>query len=201
MAKWDESSRQKNWDKITMAVDSTKGKVITYEGKPIDAFFHSNSGGKTEAVSNVWGGSDLPYLQSVQTAGEEGYTQYESEVQFTKDELIDKIKTKYPEIELNLDEENNVQIIEYTNSGRVKTIKFGNVQMAGTEARTLLGLKSTNFTFEINDNKIKFKVLGYGHGVGMSQTGADSMAKSGSKAEDIIKHFYSGVEITYVNDL
>lgn len=201
MAKWDESSRQKNWDKITMAVDSTKGKVITYEGKPIDAFFHSNSGGKTETVSNVWGGSDLPYLQSVQTAGEEGYTQYESEVQFTKDELIDKIKTKYPEIELNLDEENNVQIIEYTNSGRVKTIKFGNVQMAGTEARTLLGLKSTNFTFEINDNKIKFKVLGYGHGVGMSQTGADSMAKSGSKAEDIIKHFYSGVEITYVNDL
>lgn len=201
MAKWDESSRQKNWDKITMAVDSTKGKVITYEGKPIDAFFHSNSGGKTETVSNVWGGSDLPYLQSVQTAGEEGYTQYESEVQFIKDELIDKIKTKYPEIELNLDEENNVQIIEYTNSGRVKTIKFGNVQMAGTEARTLLGLKSTNFTFEINDNKIKFKVLGYGHGVGMSQTGADSMAKSGSKAEDIIKHFYSGVEITYVNDL
>lgn len=201
MAKWDESSRQKNWDKITMAVDSTKGKVITYEGKPIDAFFHSNSGGKTEIVSNVWGGSDLPYLQSVQTAGEEGYTQYESEVQFTKDELIDKIKTKYPEIELNLDEENNVQIIEYTNSGRVKTMKFGNVQMAGTEARTLLGLKSTNFTFEINDNKIKFKVLGYGHGVGMSQTGADSMAKSGSKAEDIIKHFYSGVEITYVNDL
>lgn len=201
MAKWDESSRQKNWDKITMAVDSTKGKIITYEGKPIDAFFHSNSGGKTETVSNVWGGSDLPYLQSVQTAGEEGYTQYESEVQFTKDELIDKIKTKYPEIELNLDEENNVQIIEYTNSGRVKTIKFGNVQMAGTEARTLLGLKSTNFTFEINDNKIKFKVLGYGHGVGMSQTGADSMAKSGSKAEDIIKHFYSGVEITYVNDV
>lgn len=201
MAKWDENSRDANWNKITTAVDLTKGKVITYEGKPIDAFFHSNSGGMTETVSNVWGGSDLPYLQSVQTAGEDGYTQYESEVQFTKDELIDKIKTKYPEIELNFNEENNVQIIEYTNSGRVKTIKFGNVKMAGTEARTLLGLKSTNFTFEINDNKIKFKVLGYGHGVGMSQTGADSMAKSGSKAEDIIKHFYSGVEITYVNDL
>ena len=201
MAKWDENSREVNWNKITTAVDLTKGKVITYEGKPIDAFFHSNSGGMTETVSNVWGGSDLPYLQSVQTAGEDGYTQYESEVQFTNDELIDKIKTKYPEIELNLDEENNVQIIEYTNSGRVKTIKFGNVKVAGTEARTLLGLKSTNFTFEINDNKIKFKVLGYGHGVGMSQTGADSMAKSGSLAEDIIKHFYSGVEISYVNDL
>ena len=88
MAKWDENSREVNWNKITTAVDSTKGKVITYEGKPIDAFFHSNSGGKTETVSNVWGGSDLPYLQSVQTAGEEGYTQYESEVQFTKDQQI-----------------------------------------------------------------------------------------------------------------
>lgn len=201
MAKWDENVRDENWNKITTAVDLTKGKIITYEGKPIDAFFHSNSGGTTETVSNVWGGTDLPYLQSVQTAGEDGYTQYESEVQFSEDELIDKIKSKYPEIELNFNEESNIQIIEYTSSNRVKTIKFGNVQMAGTEARTLLGLKSTNFTFEINDNKIKFKVLGYGHGVGMSQTGADSMAKSGSKAEDIIKHFYSGVEITYVNDL
>ena len=112
MAKWDENSKEVNWNKITTAVDLTKGKVITYEGKPIDAFFHSNSGGMTETVSNVWGGSDLPYLQSVQTAGEDGYTQYESEVQFTKDELIDKIKTKYQEIELNFNEENNVQIIE-----------------------------------------------------------------------------------------
>ena len=65
----------------------------------------------------------------------------------------------------------------------------------------MLGLKSTNFTFEINENTVKFFVKGYGHGVGMSQTGADSMAKSGSNAEEIIKHFYTNVEISYVNDL
>ena len=104
-------------------------------------------------------------------------------------------------MKINFDEENAIQIIEYTESGRVKTLKVGNVELAGTEVRTLLGLKSTNFSYEINGDKIKFKVLGYGHGVGMSQTGADSMAKAGSTAEDIIKHYYSNVEISYINDL
>ena len=89
----------------------------------------------------------------------------------------------------------------YTESHRVKTIRFGNTEIAGTEARSLFGLKSTNFSFEINGDVIKFKVLGYGHGVGMSQTGADSMAKGGSSAEEIIKHFYSGIEIKTVNEL
>ena len=201
LEKWEEDVRQANWDKIVEAVESTQGKVITYDGSPIDAFFHSNSGGVTETVSNVWGGTDLPYLQSVQTAGEDGYSQYESEVELTKEELLDKVKSKYPEIEINLDDSNCIQIIDFTESGRVKTIKLGNVEIAGTEARILLGLKSTNFSFEINNDKIKFKVLGYGHGVGMSQTGADSMAKSGSNFEEIIKHFYSGVNISYVNEL
>lgn len=183
------------------AVDSTQGKIITYENNPIDAFFHANSGGTTETASNVWGGSNFPYLQSVQTSGEEGYSGYESEVEISKDEFVNKIKTKHSELEINFDEENAIQIIEHTESGRVKTLKVGNVELAGTEVRTLLGLKSTNFSYEINGDKIKFKVLGYGHGVGMSQTGADSMAKAGSTAEDIIKHYYSNVEISYINDL
>ena len=199
--RWDENLRQSNWDKITNAVDMTKGKIITYEGAPIDAFFHSNSGGKTESPKNVWGGSNLPYLQSVETAGEDGYEQYSSEVELTKEDLINKLKEKHKEIQINYDNENPIQILEYTESGRVRTIKFGNIEIAGTEARTLLGLKSTNFTFEINENTVKFFVTGYGHGVGMSQTGADSMAKGGSNAEEIIKHFYTNVEISYVNDL
>ena len=199
--RWDENLRQSNWDKITNAVDMTKGKIITYEGAPIDAFFHSNSGGKTESPKNVWGGSNLPYLQSVETAGEDGYEQYSSEVELTKEDLINKLKEKHKEIQINYGNENPIQILEYTESGRVRTIKFGNIEIAGTEARTLLGLKSTNFTFEINENTVKFFVIGYGHGVGMSQTGADSMAKGGSNAEEIIKHFYTNVEISYVNDL
>lgn len=199
--RWDENLRQSNWDKITNAVDTTKGKIITYEGAPIDAFFHSNSGGKTESPKNVWGGGNLPYLQSVETSGEDGYSQYSSEVELSKDDLINKLKEKYKEIQINFNDGNPIQILEYTESGRVKTVKFGNVEIAGTEARTILGLKSTNFTFEINENTVKFIVTGYGHGVGMSQTGADSMAKSGNNAEDIIKHFYTNVQISYVNEL
>lgn len=201
LAKWSGNEAEANWSKITEAVDSTQGKIITYNGSPIDAFFHSNSGGTTETANNVWGGDNFPYLQSVQTSGEEGYTQYSSEVELTKDEFINKIKEKHQDFEINFDDPNSIQILEYTESGRVRTIKLGNIQIAGTEARTLFGLKSTNFSFEIDGDKIKFKVLGYGHGVGMSQTGADSMAKAGSNCEEIIKHFYNGVEVNGVNDL
>ena len=193
--KWEEANREQNWNKIVEAVNSTSKQVIVYEGEPIDAFFHSNSGGITETAGNVWGGKDLPYLKSVETAGEEGYSGYSSYVEISKEDLINKIKTKYSDINIDFNNENCIEILEYTGSGRVRTIRFGNIQMAGTEARSLLGLKSTNFSFEITENSVKFNVVGYGHGVGMSQTGANSMAKSGSKAEEIIKHFYSGVEI------
>lgn len=201
LAKWKEDVKNSNWDKIVKAVQETQGKIITYNNEPIDAFFHSNSGGITETVSNVWGGKDLPYLQSVQTSGEEGYEQFSSNVEISKGDLIEKIKSKYSDININFEDKDCIQIISYTQSGRVKTIKFGNIEMAGTEARTILGLKSTNFKFDINENTVKFEVLGYGHGVGMSQTGADSMAKDGSNAEEIIKHFYSGVEIKYMNEI
>lgn len=82
-----------------------------------------------------------------------------------------------------------------TDSNRVKTLKIGNLELAGTEVRTILGLRSTAFTFEISEDNIKFSVIGYGHGVGMSQTGADSLAKQGKSYEEIIKHFYTGVDI------
>lgn len=88
-----------------------------------------------------------------------------------------------------------ITITEKTESGRVKTLKIGNVNLAGVEARTILGLRSTNFSVSIEGENIKFSVIGYGHGVGMSQTGADALAKQGYNYEDIIKHFYVGVEI------
>ena len=138
----------------------------------------------------------MPYLQVVQTAGEEGYTQYNSEVILGEDELINKLKTKYEDIQINFADEQDIKILEYTDSNRVKTVKFGNHEISGVETRTLLGLKSTNFQITREDGKVKFTVKGYGHGVGMSQTGADTMAKQGKNYEEIIKHFYSGVEIT-----
>lgn len=196
-SKWNEEEREGNWNKIVEAVDSTKGKIITYNGEPINAFFHSNSGGTTETVSNVWGGTDYPYLQSVETSGEEGYSQYESNVTLTREELIEKLKEKHPEVQINYEQEEAIKITEYTESGRVKNIQFGNIDISGVEARTLLGLRSAKFSIEIGDN-IVFNVTGYGHGVGLSQTGADSMAKQGSNFEQIINHYYTGIKIENV---
>lgn len=196
LAKWEEGERETNWQKIVQAVNETSGEIITYDGQPINAFFHSNSGGITESSVNIWGGVEYPYLKSVETSGEDGYSQYNSEVVFSKEELLNKIKEKYADIQIDWNSENAIQIQEYTDSGRVRTIKFGNISIAGTEARTILGLKSTNFVITYRDDKIIFTVKGYGHGVGMSQTGADSLAKQGNGYKEIIKHFYTGVEVT-----
>ena len=196
--KWSESERESNWGKIVNSVEETKGKIITYEGQPINAFFHSNSGGTTELPVNVWGGTNYPYLQAVETSGEDGYKQYYSEVTLSKDELIQKMISKYSDFNINFDDSESIKILEHTDGARVKTIKIGNKNLSGVEVRSILGLKSANFDIKRENDKIIFSVVGYGHGVGMSQTGADSLAKQGFNFEEIIKHFYSGVEITSI---
>ena len=200
LSKWEEDKRDQYLKKIEEAVDSTNGKIITYNGEVIDAFFHSNSGGVTETPVNVWGGTNYPYLQSVQTAGEEGYKQYSSEVKLTKDEFINKIKETHPNLNIDFNDEHSIEIIEYTESNRVKTIKIGNINLSGVEIRKILGLKSTKFEVKVDNDNVIFTVTGYGHGVGMSQTGADSMAKQNSSYEDIIHHFYTNVEIIDYHD-
>ena len=136
-----------------------------------------------------------PYLQAVETSGEEAYSQYSSEVEISKDEFVAKIKNNYPDFDINFEDENCVQVVEYTSGGRVKTIKIGNHNLSGVEVRSIFALRSANFEIEFDREKVKFKVTGYGHGVGMSQTGADSLAKQGYKCEEIIKHFYTDVKI------
>lgn len=195
LSKWNENEREANWIKIEEAVNSTKGKIVTYEGKPINAFFHSNSGGTTDTATNVWGGSNYPYLQSVETSGEEAYTQYSSEVILSKEEFVNKLKEYHSDIQIDFTLENQIEILEYTEGNRVKTIRIGNLNLSGVEIRNIFKLKSAKFEIIIDSENIKFSVIGYGHGVGMSQTGADSMAKQGSNYEEIIKHFYTGVEI------
>ena len=143
----------------------------------------------------MWGGSGDPYLQAVETSGEDAYTQYKSELILTKDEFIEKIKNEHEDFESDFSKEDCIKINEYTEGGRVKRIKIGNLELSGVEVRSLLGLRSANFTFSIEKDNIKFEVLGYGHGVGMSQTGADSLAKQGKNYEEIIKHYYTGVQI------
>ena len=198
LKKWKEDVANENWNKIIKAVNETAGKIITYNDKPINAFFHANSGGKTEVPFYVWGGSGYPYLQSVSTAGEDAYSQYKSEVTITKQEFVNNIKEKYSDFEIDFSNENCITVLEYTDGNRVKKIKIGNKEFSGVEIRTLMGLKSANFNIEVQEDSIYFSVLGYGHGVGMSQTGADSMAKEGKNYEEIIKHFYTGVEISNI---
>lgn len=195
LQKWSEENREQYWNKIVEAVNETKGKIIVYDNEPINAFFHANSGGTTETPINVWGGSNYPYLQTVSTSGEEAYTQYASEVVLTKQEFINKIKEQHNDFEIDFNQPNCIQVLEHTEGGRVKTVKIGNLNLSGVEVRTIVGLKSANFEIKIENENVKFSVRGYGHGVGMSQTGADSMAKQGSKYEEIIKHYYTGVEI------
>lgn len=196
LKKWDEDKRTVNWNKILQAVNDTLGEIIVYGNKPINAFFHANSGGKTEVPFYVWGGTGYPYLKVVETSGEDEYSQYSSEAQFSKKELIEKVKKEHEDFKINFEEEKCIQILERDESNRVVTVKIGNLNLSGVETRTLLGLKSANFTIEIEKDEILFKVIGYGHGVGMSQTGADALAKQGKNHDEIIKHFYTGVEIT-----
>lgn len=134
--KWDEDMRESNWNKIVNSVEDTKGKIITYEGKPINAFFHSNSGGTTELPVNVWGGTNYPYLQAVETSGEDGYTQYYSEVILSKDELMKKMKENYSDFYINFEKNDEIQILEHTDGGRVKTIKIGNKNISRSRGKT-----------------------------------------------------------------
>ena len=192
--KW-ETNQEEKWNKINKAVFETQGEIITYQGKPIDAFFHSNSGGLTEIPINVWGGSEYPYLQVVQTNGEDEYSQYYSENILSKTEFEEKMKNLYSDFEINWQEKDCIEILEYTESNRIKTIKLGNKNISGVEARKIFELKSSNFSFEISDDSIKFTVIGYGHGVGMSQTGSNTLAKENKNYKDIINHFYKNIQI------
>lgn len=196
LSRWEEENRDTYWNKIEEAVYGTKGKIITYEGKAINAFFHSNSGGATDTATAVWGGTNYPYLQAVETSGEDAYSQYNSEAAVTKEEFINKIKEYHSNFSIDFNKENQIEVLEYTEGGRIEKIKVGNLTLSGVELRTIFGLRSAKFEITIEENQIKFKVIGYGHGVGMSQTGADSMAKQGNNYENIIKHYYTGVEIS-----
>jgi len=192
---FDKNTRTEYWAKVEEAVNSTNNIVITYKGEYIKAYFHANSGGKTESSTEIWGKQKLDYLIPVESLGEENHAQYKSENIFTYDELKQKLN-KGSDIKCEVSNIDEIKIIDYTVSGRVASIQIGNNNYEGTTVRTLLGLKSTNFTVEEKDNKVVFKVTGYGHGLGMSQTGSNYYAEQGYTYDEIIKHYYTGVDIT-----
>lgn len=192
------SEAQINWVKIERAVNETEGLVITYNKKLINPLYHSNSGGMTENVVNVWGTEEVPYLKPVKSLGEETFTnEYKNVLNISYTDFTNKLKTAYPNIKFtSKDIFKEINIVSRTESERVKEIKVGNISIKGTEFRTLLGLKSANYTIERDgQNGIKITTIGSGHGVGMSQCGADYMALHGSLFSDILKYYYPSTEI------
>lgn len=199
MEKWNEQAVE-YWDKIESAVDSTKGLVLTYENELVKyPQFFSTSSGKTENSIDVFSG-DIPYLVSKESPGEEIAPRYAEDFPFTLEEFIEKINSKYASA--NLTKENisgNIEIISRSEAGGIKEIRLGGEKVKGLEFRLYLGLTSTNFEYSIADNKIIFKCKGYGHGVGMSQWGANVMAKDNKNYEEILKHYYTGVDLKEIN--
>ena len=118
-----------------------------------------------------------------------------SKVTVSKKDFESKIKEEHSNFKINFNDKECIKIKEYTDGNRVKTIKIGNLELSGVEIRSIFSLRSANFKVTIQDDSIIFEVVGYGHGVGMSQTGADSLAKEGKNYEEIIKHYYTGVKI------
>ena len=207
---WDDKEENEKWSKIKRAVLETQNEVITYQGNLINAFFHAHSGGKTEDICNIWGHESLPYLKSVDGLEKE---EKKEEKTFTWEEIDKILQEKYIEYK-KLDEffssivandtrvesgsqfENErIKILEYNSSDRVAKLQISNLVLEGTEVRNLFGLRSTKMKIYQDVEKVTFQTDGYGHGVGLSQEGANSMAFQGANYQEIIKHYYTGVEI------
>ena len=180
--------------KITAAIVETDGLVILYEGALIDAVFHSSSGEKTQNAVEVWGGS-VPYLVSVESPEGDDVPNYNSAVTMDLEIFKDTVRANYPEAVFADDPQSWIGEVTRTDAGSVSEIVIGGVPMSGRQVRSLCGLRSANFTASVEGNEVVFDVIGFGHGVGMSQYGANSMAKSGSTCEEILKWYYSGVTI------
>ncbi len=191
---WGNDYFNKMYSKIEAAVYEVLGKVITYDEQPINAVFHAMSCGTTASALEVWG-SDIAYLQSVDCVFDKNSKDCLSQVTLSKKEFSD-VFYKSLGVILPTDDSTWIGEITYYPSGLVDTINIGGTLYQGTYIRKLFSLKSAAFDIEISNNKIKFTVYGYGHGVGMSQNGANEMAKQGSSYTDILCHFYTDVKIT-----
>lgn len=194
--KWAPSEAQKNWDKICDAVEKTKGQVLVYNGEVIKyPQFFATSSGKTESSVDVFA-RDVPYLKSTDSEGEEIAPKYTSSVKLSISSFVNAINEKYKNAKVtNQNAKEKVKINSNTEGGAVKEIILGDEKIDGTSFRKLFNLNSTNFTLSFSDKDVEINCKGYGHGVGMSQWGANVMAKQGKTYDEILKHYYSGVEI------
>ena len=177
--------------KIDDCITAVQGEILLYEGNPIFAAYHAISPGTTNSCADVWG-KDLPYLKSVSSAGDPLADGYLSELTFTVDEIVERLKSITAPSGEPQDYFTDIKI---TNNGYVKELTYCGKTLSGAEICSALDLRSSNFETTFVDGKFTFTVKGYGHGVGMSQTGADYMAKQGSSYREILLHYYNGAAL------
>jgi len=182
------SSYEAYRDRLLQAQKETAGEWLAYGDKPITVLYHAISGGRTENVQTVFAQS-LPYLVSVESAEDESIRGFQQETTFSFEELSAKLDFSAEEVRRSL------SIGGYTESGRVSHVQIGEKKIEATELRNLLGLRSTWFSISMNDDGVTFHQRGYGHGVGMSQAGANAMAAAGADYAQILGHYYTGVQI------
>ena len=175
------------YNKVRNAVNNTKGKVIKYNGELIDAVYHSTSNGYTEDSVNVWGNT-IPYLKSVTSPWDTSASTFLREENKTFDEISSRLG-------IDFNSNSIIQIILRDVSNRILKIKINDTLYTGVQLRTLLGLRSADFDVSLKDGFATFTTRGYGHGVGMSQYGANGMANSGYNYEQILRYYYNGIEI------
>lgn len=176
------------WPRIEEAVDTTKDQVMYYDGALVaQALFHSSSGGKTENSEDVFVAA-VPYLRSVDSP-------YESGSPHEKDVTVKKLSDFTERINIASVNTTGVKVLERTDGGQVEQVQIGDVTMSGRDARTIFSLPSSNFDVKLEGDSLVFTSTGYGHGVGLSQWGANGMAKSGYDYKKILSHYYSGIDI------
>ncbi len=179
--------------RVKQAVYETSGKIITYNGEPITAAYFSTSNGYTENSEEYWS-NEFPYLRSVESPWDVDSPRYEGETVMSVQEFEQKL-------EVTIDSGPPGEILSRTTGGRVAKAEIGGVEFTGREVRDLLDLDSSDFQWERQGNMISIETKGWGHGVGMSQYGADQMAKEGYDYEEIILHYYQNVEIEEAEDV
>lgn len=176
-----------NINKIKQAVLETFNEYLEYDGKVVDAMFFSTSVGATENSEEVFS-SEVPYLRSVASTWDSISPVYEVNYTFELEDFYNKLN-------LNYSESLNIELLETTSTGRVKKLKINGVALEGNTVVSNLKLKSNHFTIKLEGDKVYITTKGYGHGVGMSQYGAQAMALEGYKYDEILKYYYQGVEI------
>ena len=182
-------------EKLARAVAETDGEAILYDGEPILAVFFSSANGHTQNAAAVWQ-SDLPYLKSVSSPeNEELVPNYYSVARFSPEEFRALLLRAHPDVVLTGAPEGWITDVARNDAGFVTTLRVGGVSLRGNELRSILSLRSPSFTVDTEDGALVFHVTGYGHGVGMSQYGANALALEGLSAEEILEHYFPGAKV------